>query len=48
MPHLTPKGKIIFEMGKESKYEVLSDELEILKDKTYGIKRVVVYRRKNE
>ncbi|MBQ9449557.1 MAG: 16S rRNA (guanine(966)-N(2))-methyltransferase RsmD [Acholeplasmatales bacterium] len=48
MPHLTPKGKIIFEMGKESKYEVLSDELEILKDKTYGIKRVVVYRRKND
>ena len=46
--HLTPKGKIIFEMDKESKYDVLSDKLEILKDKTYGIKRVVVYRRKND
>ena len=49
LEHLSQKGKIIFEMDKESKYDVLSDKLEILKDKTYGIKRVVVvYRRKND
>ena len=47
-PLLMDKCEIVFEMGKESRYEVLSDELEILKDKTYGIKRVVVYRRKND
>lgn len=40
---LTNNGLIIFEMAIESNYNI--DNYEIIKNKTYGIKRVVVYRR---
>ena len=38
-------GLIVFEMAKESKYPLLFKELSLIKDKEYGIKRVVIYRR---
>ena len=41
-PHLNKNGMIVFEMAKETNYSY--DELRIIKDKTYGIKRVVVYK----
>ncbi len=42
---LSPNGLIVFEMAKESKYPTEFKELSLIKDKEYGIKRVVVYRR---
>lgn len=44
-PLLNPNGLIVFEMGVESKYPESLKDLELIKDKTYGIKRVVVYRK---
>lgn len=44
-PLLNEKGLIVFEMGKESIYPLEHNDLELIKDKTYGIKRVVVYRK---
>jgi len=41
-PHLNKNGIIVFEMAKETNYQY--DALRIIKDKTYGIKRVVVYK----
>lgn len=38
-------GLVVFEMGIESKYPSSYKDLELIKDKTYGIKRVVVYRK---
>ena len=40
--HLNKNGLIVFEMAKETNYSY--DDLKIIKDKTYGIKRVVVYK----
>ena len=40
--HLNKNGMIVFEMAKETKYSY--EDLRIVKDKTYGIKRVVVYK----
>ena len=40
--HLNKNGLIVFEMAKETNYQY--DSLRIIKDKTYGIKRVVVYK----
>ena len=39
------KGIVVFEMGKESKYDETFNDLYLIKDKEYGIKRVVIYRR---
>ena len=44
-PLLNENGLIVFEMGVESKYPETLMDLELIKDKTYGIKRVVVYRK---
>ncbi|MBR4496653.1 MAG: 16S rRNA (guanine(966)-N(2))-methyltransferase RsmD [Acholeplasmatales bacterium] len=41
---LNDKGLIVFEMAKESKYKDSYDNLKLKKDKTYGIKRVLVYK----
>lgn len=41
-----PGGLIVFEMKKESSYPSEFGQLALIKDKCYGIKRVVVYRRK--
>ncbi len=42
---LSDKGLIVFEMKKESIYPENYKDLIIYKNKTYGIKRVVVYKR---
>ena len=42
---LDTKGMIVFEMGIESKYPLEFNDLTLTKNKTYGIKRVVVYKR---
>lgn len=43
-PHLREKGLIVFEMAKDTCYPEQFYELDLFKDKVYGIKRVVVYR----
>lgn len=45
LPILNENGIIVFEMGIDSKYPLQIDDLVLIKDKTYGIKRVVIYRR---
>lgn len=37
-------GIVVFEMAKDSKYPSELDSLKLIKDKVYGIKRVVIYR----
>ena len=44
-PFINKRGLIVFEMGKESHYPEELNDLELIKNKEYGIKRVVVYRR---
>ncbi len=44
-PKLMAKSLIVFEMGKESKYPLEYKDMELIKNKEYGIKRVVVYKR---
>ena len=44
-PLVNDKGLVVFEMGKDSSYPNELLELRLIKDKTYGIKRVVVYRK---
>lgn len=44
-PLVNDKGLVVFEMGKDSIYPDELLELRLIKDKTYGIKRVVVYRK---
>ncbi len=44
-PILNKNGYIVFEMAIESKFPEEYEELKIIKNKTYGIKRVVIYRR---
>lgn len=44
-PLLNENGLIVFEMGSESIYPECLNDLKLIKDKTYGIKRVVVYRK---
>ncbi len=41
---LNNKGLIVFEMAKESKYKEEYDGLKLIKNKTYGIKRVLVFK----
>ncbi len=41
--HLVIGGKVIFEMAKESDYPIQISNLQLKKDKCYGIKRVAVY-----
>ncbi len=41
---LNTKGLIVFEMAKESKYKEDYDGLRLIKNKTYGIKRVLVFK----
>ncbi|MCR5349484.1 MAG: 16S rRNA (guanine(966)-N(2))-methyltransferase RsmD [Acholeplasmatales bacterium] len=45
-PLLSSGGKVIFEMGIDSNYPESLDYLELIKNKEYGIKRVVVYKEK--
>ena len=42
-PLLNDSGLLVFEMEKNSKYLESYDNLYLIKDKTYGIKRVVIY-----
>ena len=44
-PMLDQKCMIVYEMGIDSKYPESYKDMEMIKNKTYGIKRVVVYRR---
>lgn len=44
-PLLNKDGLLVFEMGKDSKYIEEYNDLSLIKNKEYGIKRVVVYRR---
>ena len=44
-PLLMDKCEIVFEMGKESKYPANYKDMELIKNKEYGIKRVIVYKR---
>ena len=41
---LNKGGIISFEMDKETKYPTELNNLKLIKDKTYGIKRVVIYK----
>ena len=43
LPILAESGIIVFEMKKESKYPESFNRLKLIKNKEYGIKRVVVY-----
>ena len=45
LPLVNKDGIVVFEMAKESKYQEKYADLELIKDKEYGIKRVVIYRR---
>lgn len=45
LPSLSKTGIIVFEMGIDSIFPEAFKDLELIKNKTYGIKRVVVYRR---
>ena len=44
-PLVEDNGLVVFEMGIESKFEEKYLQLELIKNKEYGIKRVVIYRR---
>lgn len=44
-PFVNEKGLVVFEMGIDSIYPDNINDLSLIKDKTYGIKRVVIYRR---
>lgn len=44
-PLLDSEGIIVYEMGIDSLYPIEFHDLELWKNKEYGIKRVVVYRR---
>ena len=46
-PHLEKKGCIVFEFAKDSIYPKEYETLVAIKDKTYGIKRVVVYQERS-
>ena len=41
---LNKKGIIVFEMAKESKFKEEYENLKLIKNKTYGIKRVLVFK----
>ncbi|MGM9969502.1 MAG: 16S rRNA (guanine(966)-N(2))-methyltransferase RsmD [Anaeroplasma sp.] len=43
---LSDDGIIVFEMGIETCYPSETEKLILIKDKTYGIKRVIVYKRR--
>lgn len=43
-PHIPLSGKVVFELAKESVYPKVFKDLILIKDKTYGIKRVLVYK----
>ncbi|MDE7213587.1 MAG: 16S rRNA (guanine(966)-N(2))-methyltransferase RsmD [Anaeroplasmataceae bacterium] len=43
-PHLSKQGRVVFELAKESIYPKEFKDLILIKDKTYGIKRVIVYK----
>ncbi len=43
--HLNDDGLVVFEMGIDSIYPNEINDLSLIKDKTYGIKRVVIYRK---
>lgn len=44
-PFVKVNGLVVFEMDANSKYLEKYNDLELIKDKLYGIKRVVIYRR---
>jgi len=44
-PLVNDEGTVVFEMGINSKFNDKYYDLELIKNKEYGIKRVVVYRR---
>lgn len=44
-PLLNDNGLIVFEMGIDSLYPQSLNDLTLIKDKKYGIKRVVIYRK---
>ena len=46
LPLLNKGGRIIYEMGIDSKYPIELDNFEMIKNKEYGIKRVIVYKEK--
>ena len=43
--HIVEQGIVVFELAKESKYPLEFKDLKLLKNKEYGIKRVLVYKR---
>lgn len=45
LPHLKQGGLIVFEMAKDSNYPTDFLNLSLLKNRTYGIKRVIVYQK---
>jgi 16S rRNA (guanine(966)-N(2))-methyltransferase RsmD len=42
-PKLNNNGLLVFEMEKNSKYKEEYENLYLIKDKTYGIKKVIIY-----
>lgn len=46
-PHLEKKGLVVFEFAKDSPYPLEYKTLAAIKDKTYGIKRVVIYQERS-
>lgn len=47
-PIVKPLGQIIFELSKESTYPTSLHSLILCKDKIYGIKRVIIYKKEGE
>ncbi|MCM1131019.1 MAG: 16S rRNA (guanine(966)-N(2))-methyltransferase RsmD [Roseburia sp.] len=47
-PHIAHEGIVVFELAKESIYPLEFMDLKVLKNKEYGIKRVLVYKRGGE
>ena len=43
-PHISKQGIVVFELAKESIYPEVFKDLTLIKNKTYGIKRVIVYK----
>lgn len=46
--HLSLSGKVVFELSTESNYPQKFKSLSLIKDKTYGIKRVLIYQCEGE
>ncbi|MDE6945962.1 MAG: 16S rRNA (guanine(966)-N(2))-methyltransferase RsmD [Anaeroplasmataceae bacterium] len=48
IPHLSQRGIVVFELGKDTEYPEYMGALKLIKNKLYGIKRVLIYDKGSE